>query len=49
MAGTAVAGPYDPVLRFRTLATPHFLIHFHDGEDAAAARLATIAERCTRR
>ena len=45
MAGTSVAGPYDPVLRFRTLATPHFLIHFHDGEDEAAARLATIAER----
>ncbi len=40
-----MAGPYDPVLRFRTLATPHFLIHFHDGEDAAAARLATVAER----
>ncbi|HJY34744.1 MAG TPA: hypothetical protein VJ260_07815, partial [Vicinamibacterales bacterium] len=40
-----MAGPYDPVLRFHTLATPHFLIHFHDGEDEAAARLAATAER----
>jgi len=35
---------YDPRLQFRTLRTPRFEIHFHQGEDAAAARLATIAE-----
>ena len=35
---------YDPRLQFRTLRTPRFEIHFHQGEDAAAARLAMIAE-----
>src|SRR5262249_44710843 len=34
----------DPKLRFRTFATPHFIIYFHQGEDATASRLATIAE-----
>lgn len=40
----AVAGPYDPALRFRTHRTPHFTIHFHAGEERLAARLAAIAE-----
>jgi hypothetical protein len=31
-------------LRFRTIRTPHFTILFHQGEDAMAARLATIVE-----
>jgi hypothetical protein len=35
---------YDPRLRFRTLSTPNFSIHFHQGEDALARRLARIAE-----
>ena len=35
---------YDPRLQFRTITTPRFEIHFHQGEDAAAARLARIAE-----
>ena len=35
---------YDPRLRFRTLTTPRFDIHFHQGEDALARRLAAIAE-----
>ena len=35
---------YDPRLQFRTLTTPRFEIHFHQGEDADAARLARIAE-----
>jgi hypothetical protein len=38
------ASRYDPALRFRTLATPHFLIHFHQGEDVIARRFAPIAE-----
>ena len=39
------AGPYDPTFQFRTRRTPHFEIHFHRGEEQAAARLAVIAER----
>ena len=34
----------DPLYRFRTLETPHFSIHFHQGEDSLAGRLAAIAE-----
>ena len=41
----AAAGPFDPALRFFTLVTPHFRIHYHAGEEALAARLASIAER----
>ncbi len=35
---------YDPRLRFRTIATPRFDIHFHQGEEQLARRLALIAE-----
>jgi Tol biopolymer transport system component len=35
---------FDPRLTFRTLRTEHFVIHFHQGEDALAQRLALIAE-----
>lgn len=35
---------YDPRLRFRTLSTPRFDIHFHQGEDHLARRLASLAE-----
>lgn len=38
------ANRYDPRFRFRTITTPHFAIHFHQGEEALARRLATIAE-----
>jgi Tol biopolymer transport system component len=38
------ANRYDPRLRFRTITTPHFAIHFHQGEAALARRLASIAE-----
>jgi dipeptidyl aminopeptidase/acylaminoacyl peptidase len=40
----AAATRYDPRLRFRTLSTARFDIHFHQGEDALAGRLARIAE-----
>ena len=43
-AARAVAGPYDPSLRFSTYRTPHFRIHVHRGEEALAVRLAVIAE-----
>ena len=43
--GTAHASSfYDPALRFRALPTEHFVIYFHQGEDALARRLAAIAE-----
>ena len=35
---------YDPRLRFRTISTPRFDIHFHQGEEAMAQRLAALAE-----
>lgn len=42
--GPAGAAVYDPALTWRTLATPHFRIHYHDGLEAEAADLAEIAE-----
>ena len=44
LGSPAVAGPYDPALRFLTHRTPHFQIHYHQGEAALATRLASIAE-----
>lgn len=38
------ASRYDPRLRFRSIDTPRFTIHFHHGEEAMARRLAAIAE-----
>src|ERR1700674_4544912 len=35
---------HDPMLRFRTLSTAHFIIYYHQGEDRLAERLAPIAE-----
>jgi hypothetical protein len=35
---------HDPLLRFRTLSTAHFIIYYHQGEDRLAQRLAPIAE-----
>src|SRR5205814_581563 len=32
-------------LRFRTLSTPHFDVHAHQGEEALAERLGAIAEQ----
>lgn len=44
-AATAAASDrYDPRLRFRTISTARFDIHFHQGEEALARRLATFIE-----
>jgi hypothetical protein len=43
-SGASAATLLDPRLRFRTLETAHFLIHFHQGEERVAARFAPIAE-----
>jgi hypothetical protein len=45
---SAAASLFDPALRFRTLPTEHFVIYFHQGEDALAQRLAVIAEETWR-
>ena len=34
----------DPELTWKTIETPHFYIHFHNGEEDAAAYLAGISE-----
>jgi hypothetical protein len=39
------ASRYDPRLRFRTLRTEHFTIHYHQGTEAHARRLADLAEQ----
>jgi hypothetical protein len=41
----AASSRYDPSLHFRSLTTPHFVIHFHRGEERLAVRLAAIAEQ----
>src|SRR5688572_15027900 len=40
----SAATRYDPRLRFRTISTARFDIHYHQGEEAPAQRLARIAE-----
>src|SRR5262249_13310394 len=42
------ASLFDPALRFRAIATPHFLIYFHQDEERLAQRLAPIAEETWR-
>src|SRR5262249_22175572 len=39
------ANRYDPRLRFRTIRTEHFDVHFHQREELMGRRLAGIAER----
>ncbi len=39
----------DPARQWRTVQTPHFNIHFHDGEELFAARVAAVAERVDHR
>jgi hypothetical protein len=48
-APLAAASRFDPGLRFRSIATEHFVIYFHRGEERLAARLARIAEDVRRR
>lgn len=44
-AHTGLCAVYlDPSLRFETIETPHFLIHFHQEEREMAEKLAAIAE-----
>jgi hypothetical protein len=43
-SAAAAATRYDPRLRFRTLSTPRFDIHYHQGGEVLARRLAAIVE-----
>ncbi len=36
---------HDPALTWRTLHSPHFAVHYHDGEEQLARQAAAIAER----
>src|SRR3954447_14671238 len=47
-ASAAGATRFDPLLRFRVLATEHFVIYFHQDDERAARRLAPIAEETWR-
>jgi len=44
LSGAAHAAVYDPGFRFRTMETPRFSIHYHQGLDDVARRVARIAE-----
>ena len=39
------AAQYDPSLRWRTLETPNFRVHFYEGEESLAQRTAGALER----
>lgn len=43
-ARTESATRVDPLLKFRTLGTEHFIIYFHQGKERLALRLAAIVE-----
>ena len=45
LAPAAAAAQYDPAFRWSTLDTDHFQVHFHQGEEALARRVAAAAER----
>lgn len=40
---------HDPSLQWKTLTSPHFMLHFHDGEQALAEDTIAIAERVHQR
>jgi Tol biopolymer transport system component len=48
-AASAGAQPYDPAFRWRTLETPHFRVHHHQGEELLAQDVAREAERARAR
>src|SRR5688572_27506716 len=43
-APLADAATYDPELRWRTLTTEHFHIHFHQGVEKVADELSVVVE-----
>jgi hypothetical protein len=45
VAAAAGAQPYDPAFRWRTIETPHFRVHHHEGLESLAQDVAHEAER----
>jgi len=43
-AGLEAAPLLDPLLRFRQVRTPHFIVYFHAGEERLASRLVALVE-----
>ncbi|MBI3560957.1 MAG: PD40 domain-containing protein [Gammaproteobacteria bacterium] len=48
-AAVVQAAAHDPDLNWATIESPHFILHYHQGEAAIAQRLALIAERVQQR
>jgi Tol biopolymer transport system component len=44
LAAGSASAKLDPAHRWRTIRTPHFAVHFHEGCDELAGRAALIAE-----
>lgn len=44
LPGAAVAATYDPDLKWRTITTDHFHIHFHQGEERLADEFSEVIE-----
>ena len=44
LAAGSAAAKFDPAHQWRTLQTPHFIVHFHEGCDELAGRAARVAE-----
>jgi hypothetical protein len=44
-SSTVRAGYWDPKLKWRTISTEHFNIHYYEGEEVIAHRVAWIAEK----
>lgn len=40
---------HDPSLQWYSIESPHFIVHYHDGETMLAPRVAAIAERVQQR
>lgn len=40
---------HDPGLNWYSVESPHFILHYHDGEESLAPRVAAIAERARQR
>jgi hypothetical protein len=45
LAGAVRAADYDPQLRWRTITTEHFRVHFHQGEERLADEFSAMVER----
>lgn len=49
LPGVGDAAVYDPAFHFSTVETTHFSIHYHQGLDNVAAKVAGVAETVHKR